>query len=102
MAAYVGTIQRGQTLDATAYFDGPWKEFSRIELQRGTPLRLTADTVEYSLFVMHGDGVYQFDGKRQSLTPGAAVTVGHGAEILITSGDEPLELFITSLSVEAD
>lgn len=99
MPTFVGKIGKNQSLNATQYFDGPWKEFLRQELEPNTSLRLTAAAVEYAVFVMNGAGQYQFDGRLQPLSPGSAVTVGHGAEILITAGDDPLELFITSLTV---
>lgn len=101
MSGYVGKIEKGAELDATQYFDGPWKSFRRIELSPGQQERFTADTVEHSVFVMSGHGSYLFGGTDHELTPGHAVTVGYGSEILVTAHDtEALELFVTALSVD--
>lgn len=101
MSGYVGKIEKGAELDATQYFDGPWKSFRRIELAPDQHERFTADTVEHSVFVMSGHGTYLFGGQDHPLTPGHAVTVGYGSEILVTaSTTEPLELFVTALSVD--
>ena len=100
MPTYVGKIEQNETLDATQYFAGPWRQFERSVVPLNGSRRLTADAVEYAVFVMSGTGSYQFNGSQHPLTPGSAVTVGHGAEVLIT-GDQatPLELFITTLAV---
>ncbi|GAB5897695.1 hypothetical protein [Mycolicibacterium mageritense] len=100
MPTYVGKLERNQTLNATTYFAGPWQQFERTVIPIEGSRRLTADVVEHAVFVMSGTGSYQFNGARNPLTPGSAITVGYGAEVLICADQEaPIELFITSLAV---
>ncbi|WP_280401415.1 hypothetical protein [Nocardia carnea] len=100
MPSYVGHIGKGESLDATKYFEGPWEKFERIELLPDQSRRFTADRLEFSVFVMSGSGTYLFDGRTYELSEGHAVTVGHGSEILVTASSKAsLELFVTTLRV---
>lgn len=100
MPTFVGKIEIGQTLDATDYFDGPWKSFARIAVQPGATHTFTGDTAEFAIFVMSGSGNYVFSGVSTEVTPGSAITVGLGSEITVSAdAGNTLELFVTTLSV---
>ncbi|KWX66734.1 hypothetical protein [Mycobacterium sp. NAZ190054] len=103
MPAYVGKIAANETLDATAYFDGPWRSLSRITVPAEQPRTFTADSTEFALFVMNGSGHYLFGGATEPISPGSAVTVGLGSEITVHAGEgAAVELFVTTLSVSTD
>lgn len=101
MAGYVGHLALGETLDATPYFEGPWAQFERRRVEPGATTTFVAQQDEYAIIVSAGTGEYAVGEKSGSATEGSSFTVGYGAAVALTAGDEGLELFITTLSVPA-
>jgi hypothetical protein len=101
MAGYVGHLEPGDALDATRYFQGPWKQFERRALAPDTGVTFAATEDEYAIIVTAGNGEYTVGDKVGPATEGSSFTVGYGAIIALTAGAGGLELFITSLAVPA-
>lgn len=101
MAGYVGRLEPGDTLDATPYFEGPWKSFERRTLEDEQSLQLEGVGAEYSVFVIGGGGDYRVGDVTAAATPGTAITVGYGASVTITAGEPGIDLFITTLNITA-
>lgn len=99
MAGYVGRLEAGDVLAAAAFFEGPWRSFSRRTVEPGHTETFDAADAEYAIFVMSGDGRARVGATTQPLTPGSALTVGYRATLAVTAADSPLELFVTTLNV---
>ena len=99
MAGYVTRLESGQVLEAAAYFKGPWRSFSRQVVEPRGTVTFHADDAEYAIFVMTGEGEARVGATTQSVDPGAALTVGYRASLVLTAGEHPLELFVTTLNV---
>ena len=65
---------------------------------RGTAT-FRADDAEYAIFVMTGEGEARVGATTQSVDPGAALTVGYRASLILSAAGRPLELFVTTLNV---
>ena len=100
MPGYVGKLAPGQTLSARPYLAGSWREFSRIRLEPGEERLFDAGTAEYSVIVISGDGTAEVAGRSQSYDGGASFTVGYRAQLRLTAGEGPVELFVTTLDIE--
>ena len=99
MAGYVGRLESGDTLDASSYFTGPWQCFSRRVVDPGQTETFDAARAEYAIFVISGEGDAAVGTTTQKVDPGSALTVGYRASLVVTAGDEPLELFVTTLDL---
>ena len=100
MAGYVGRLESGDTLDASSYFTGPWRCFSRKVVDPGQTETFDAARAEYAIFVMSGEGTATVGTTTQRVDPGSALTVGYRASLVITAGGGPLELFVTTLNLD--
>ncbi|GAA1997368.1 hypothetical protein [Microbacterium ulmi] len=101
MAGHVGRIDAGESLDPTPYFDGQWRRLERRTIQAGSSVEFSADVEEYALFVITGAGEVETGDTRRALTPGTAVTIGLDSRVLVRVGEEPLDLFITTLCLRS-
>lgn len=99
MTGYVGKLEPGETLQAGPYFEGPWRDFSRVPILEGQTQEFIAADVEYSIFVIEGRGVATVGAQTHTLTPGSALTVGYGAQLSLAAGTGGLDLFVTTVKV---
>ena len=99
MAGYVGHLAAGEQLKTGEYFKGPWRSFERVVIQPAGGRDFNALDSEYAVYVMSGTGEASVAGKARAATPGSSFTVGYGARLQVTAGDEPIELFVTALDV---
>ena len=100
MAGYVGRLEPGDVLDARQYFAGPWGAFERAVVDGGASREFAAEGVEFAIFVSAGSGEFEVSGARSVADVGTAVTVGHGAAVIFSAGNDGLELFVTTVLVD--
>jgi hypothetical protein len=99
MAGWVGRLEVGETIDANAHFNGPWRNFQRLRVGAGERLTFAGTDCEYSIFVTDGGGSATVGNQARPLTTGAALTVGYRASVDVAAGEEGMEMFVTTLDV---
>lgn len=95
MAGHVTQIERGESLDPTPWFDGPWKHIERLRLDTGDDHRMVQDQSETALYVIAGTGTMMRTEHQLELQAGSAITLLKNSDVSISAIDEMDILLVT-------
>ena len=97
--AKIFNLEVDHRVDLTTVLTGPLRMARLVTLAPGQSETLTADDCEHTLFVLDGIGTARASTAVVDLTPGTAVTLPLGGELVMSAGAQPLRYFHASLSV---
>jgi hypothetical protein len=87
-----------QPFDPGGVLAGPWRWLRVATGEPGAPERLEAGEVEYTVYVMDGEGEARLgDGRAVPIRGGSALTLLKGAEATLTVGDGQLRAFLVAI-----
>jgi len=99
--AKVFDLEAHNQVDLTTVLTGPLRTARLVTLAPGQSETLPAEDCEHTLFVLEGTGTARTSMNTVDLTPGTAVTMPLGGELIMSAGTQPLRYFHASLSVPA-
>ena len=99
--ARVFDLEAHNQVDLTTLLTGPLRTARLVTLDPGQSEILTAEDCEHTLFILDGTGTARTSTTTVDLTPGTAVTMPLGGELMMGAGTQPMRYFHASLSVPA-
>jgi hypothetical protein len=88
----------GRPFDPGDVLAGPWRWLRIATVEPGESERLEPGEVEYTVYVMDGDGEAQLgDGRSVAIHGGSALTLLRGAEATLTATGAPLRAFLVAI-----
>jgi quercetin dioxygenase-like cupin family protein len=90
-------LSGGARADPRSQLTGAWREIRTCALRAGESERLTADSVEHLVYVLAGRGTMAVAGDVVEVSAGVAATIVRGDEVVVTSSEGPMELFVVTL-----
>jgi hypothetical protein len=88
----------GQPFDPHPILAGPWRWLRIATVEPGEAERLEPGDVEYTVYVIDGEGEARLAGDRTvPIRGGAALTLLKGAEATLTAVDDPLRVFLVAI-----
>ncbi|MEJ2858350.1 MULTISPECIES: hypothetical protein [unclassified Saccharothrix] len=99
MSAGVFHLGEPGEIDPRAVLTGPLSAIRRVRLDAGESVELRADGVEFSFFVLAGDGTAVTEATEVPLREGVSVTAPLGTVLTVAAGAEGLEYFLVQLDV---
>lgn len=97
--AKVFRLREPGEIDPRAVLSGPLTSIRRVRLAADDSAELSADGVEFTLFVLAGSGSVVTDSARVDLAVGVSVTVPLHTSLRINAGAGGLEYFLAELAV---
>ncbi|WP_218952091.1 hypothetical protein [Amycolatopsis anabasis] len=99
MNAAIHQLREPGEIDPTTLLTGPLRSIRRVRLGPGEEETLTADGVEFTLFVLSGGGTGNPGTAGIELRHGVSVTAPLHSELRLAAGDAGLEYFLAELTV---
>ena len=94
----VVSLLDGQPFDPGAVLAGPWRWLRVATVEQGETERLEPGEVEYTVYVMDGEGEAQLgDGRAVPIRGGSALTLLKGAEATLAATGGPLRAFLVAI-----
>ncbi|GAA0219455.1 hypothetical protein GCM10010492_16810 [Saccharothrix mutabilis subsp. mutabilis] len=86
-------------IDPRTVLTGPLSAIRRVRVAAGESVELAADGVEFSFFVLAGEGTAVTAATSVDLRAGVSVTAPLGTVVTLAAGAEGLEYFLVQLDV---
>ena len=94
----VVSLLDGRPFDPGGVLAGPWRWLRISTVEPGEAERLEAGEVEYTVYVMDGEGEAQLgDGRSVPVAGGSALTLLKGAEVTLAATGGPLRAFVVAI-----
>jgi redox-sensitive bicupin YhaK (pirin superfamily) len=88
----------GRPFDPHAVLSGPWRWLRVATVEPGAVERLEPGEVEYTVYVIDGEGDARLAGDRTvPIRAGSALTLLKGAEATLTAENGPLRAFLVAI-----
>jgi hypothetical protein len=88
----------GRPFDPHPILAGPWRWLRVATVEPGESERLEPGEVEYTVYVIDGEGEAGLAGDRAvPLGAGSALTLLRGAEATLTAANRPLRAFLVAI-----
>ena len=96
----VVSLLDGQAFDPGGVLAGPWRWLRIATVEPGETERLEPGEVEYTVYVMDGEGEALLgDGRTVEVRGGSALTLLRGAEATLTATGGPLRAFLVAIDL---
>lgn len=92
------SLKELRSVDPKKYFTGSWRSIRLEHVEPGQRLESSMDGIEESYFVVSGNGNAIVGDQTIELYHAITLTFPRGSAVTFQAGDEPLELFVTTLA----
>jgi hypothetical protein len=93
----VVSLLDGRPFNPGAVLAGPWRWLRIATLEPGAAERLDPGDVEYTVYILEGEGEAQMSDRSVPIRAGSALTLLKGAEATLTATNGRLRAFLVAV-----